>query len=62
MGSLHNDLMTWAARARAKGLDRIEIGLETAERISLELCRKRMSVGDEEALAMMRGFSGDGTG
>jgi len=33
MGSLHNDIHTWASRARARGQDAIEIDLETADRI-----------------------------
>ena len=33
MGSLHNDIHTWAGRARARGQDTIEIDLQTADRI-----------------------------
>lgn len=33
MGSLHNDLHSWAARARANGQKTIEIDLETADKI-----------------------------
>lgn len=37
MSSLHNDLDSWAAKARSRGSDRIEITNETAERIGQTL-------------------------
>lgn len=39
MGSLHNDIHTWAGRARARGQDTIEIDLQTADRIVAALAR-----------------------
>lgn len=40
MSSLHNDLATWAGKARASGLDRIEITTETADELSDALMQR----------------------
>lgn len=37
MGSLHNDLATWAGKARARGQEIIWLDLETAERIAARI-------------------------
>lgn len=53
MSSLHNDIATWAGKARARGQDRIEILVETADELSealmqravlLAACQKMMPV------------------
>lgn len=38
MSSLHNDLTTWAGKARARGQDRIELTVELADALG-ELVR-----------------------
>lgn len=40
MSSLHNDLATWAGKARARGQDRIEITTETADEVSEVLMQR----------------------
>ena len=37
MGSVHNDLHTWAGKARRRGLDTIEIDLDTADRAAQQI-------------------------
>lgn len=39
MSSLHNDLATWAGKARMRKEENIYITIETAEKISEELMR-----------------------
>ncbi len=40
MSSLHNDLATWAGKARARGQDRIDITVDTADELSDALMQR----------------------
>lgn len=44
--SLHNDLATWAGRARRNGQDRIYLDLETAEAIVEQITRMATTIED----------------
>lgn len=54
MGSLHNDLDTWASRSRISGSDRIEIDNKTAHAIAHDL-RKLATLEDAFKIALIGG-------
>lgn len=51
MSSLHNDLDTWANKARTRGFDTIEISNDTAHEIAKQL-RKLAAVSDALDMAL----------
>jgi hypothetical protein len=54
MGSVHNDLHSWAAKARGQDLDTIEIDLETADRAAQKIVDLSNQVSELEHQARRR--------